>query len=61
MAGVIAMDTSCAGETVRVVDSVTVPDIADIVVTPTVALSYDPRRGNQSDRASGRTPSNSRG
>ena len=34
MAGVIAMDTSCAGETVRVVDSVTVPDIADIVVTP---------------------------
>ncbi len=42
MAGVIAMDTSCAGETVRVVDPVTEPDVADIVVSPTAALVATP-------------------
>ena len=42
MAGVIAIDTSCAGETVRVVDPATEPDDADIVVLPTAALIATP-------------------
>lgn len=42
MAGVIAMDTSCAGETVRSVDPITEPEVADIVVLPTDALVATP-------------------
>ena len=38
MAGVIAIDTSWAGETVRVVDPSTEPDVAEIVVVPRAAL-----------------------
>jgi hypothetical protein len=42
MAGVIAMDTNCAGETVRFVSPVTEPNVADIVVAPTAALAATP-------------------
>lgn len=42
MAGVIAMDTSCAGETVSTVVPATEPDVAEIVVLPTAALLATP-------------------
>jgi hypothetical protein len=42
LVGVIAMDSSVAGVTVRVVDPDMLPDVAVIVVNPVAAAKADP-------------------
>jgi hypothetical protein len=42
IAGVIAMDANCAGETVSVVDPIIEPFVAEIIVVPMVTLAARP-------------------
>lgn len=42
MAGVMAMETNCAGETVRVVNPVMAPEVAEMVVAPVFTLAARP-------------------